>query len=79
MARKKKTNKLNGQNLETFVGPIQRLFKVNGDGPRESQNQQSRKQAGNDNTLLETRCDIKVSKARDPVPAFAISALLHPW
>ena len=73
----RRTNKLNGQNPVTFVGSFQRVVEVNGDGPRESQNKHSSKQAGNNNTFLETRSDIKVSKARDFVPALAISANRH--
>ena len=70
----KKTHKLEGQNLNTFVGPFQRLFEVNGDSPQESQNNNNRKQARNDNAFLETKCDIKLSEARDRIPALAISA-----
>ena len=75
--RKRRTNKFNGQNLDTFGGPFQRLFEVDGDRPQEGQNQHSRKQAANDDTFLETMCGIKVSTARDPLPALAISANLH--
>jgi hypothetical protein len=75
--RERRTNKLNGQNLDTFVGPFQRLVEINGAGPRESQNKHSRKQAGNDNTFLETRRDIKVSEMRDRIPALAVSANRH--
>lgn len=67
------TNKLDGQNLTTFVGPFQRLFITNGEGPEESQDKNNRKQTGDYNALLEARCDIKVSEARDYMPAFSIS------
>ena len=75
--QERRTNKLNGQNPDTFVGPFQRLVEGNGDGPRESENKHSSKQAGDNNTFLETRCDIEVSEARDLVPALAISANRH--
>ena len=75
--QERRTNKLNGQNMGTFVGPFQRLVEVNGDGPRESQNKHDRKQAGNNNSFLETRCDIKISEARDRIPALTVSANRH--
>ena len=59
------------------MGPFQRLVEVNGDSPQESQNKNNEKQAGNDNAFLETRSDIKVSEARDRIPALAISADCH--
>lgn len=77
MQGERSTNKLNGQNLGTFVGPFQWLLEVNGYGPRESQYKHSRKQAGNDNTFLEARCDIKVSETRDRIPTLAVSANRH--
>src|ERR1700678_908602 len=78
MGKKKRTNNLNGQNPNTMVGPFQRQVEANGQGPRESQNKSNRKQAGDDNAFLETRCDIKVSEARDRMPALDISAGRHP-
>ena len=39
---KERTNELEGQDLNTFVGPFQRLVEVNGDSPQESQNKPSR-------------------------------------
>jgi hypothetical protein len=59
------------------VSPFQWLVRVNRNGPQESQNKHSREQAGNDNAFLETGCGIKVSKARDRVPALDVSANRH--
>jgi hypothetical protein len=75
--RERSTNKLDGQNLDTFVGPFQWLLEVNVDGPRERQDKHRRKQAGNDNTFLETRSDIKVSETRYRIPTLAVSANRH--
>ena len=77
--QERRTNKLNGQNLVTLVWPFQRLVGINEDGPRESKNKHSRKQAGNDNTFLKTRCNIEVPETRNHIPALAVSADGHSW
>ena len=41
---KRGTNKLEGQDLNTFVGPFQRMIEVvNGDSPQDSQSKNNRK------------------------------------
>jgi hypothetical protein len=75
--RERKTNKLDGQNLNTFVGSFQRLVEVDGEGPQESQNKNTRKQTRDDNAFLKARCEIKVPKTQDCMPALAVSANRH--